>query len=813
MSEPPGNIWPVLRDIVAEPMFLLLVATSLVYSILGELHEALFMAAAIVMVSAISFFQDRRSRKALDTLKLYSRVKSRVIRNGRVVHIQSEDIVVGDFVVVEEGALIPADGILRQGNDFTVNESILTGEAFTVAKDVNDPQNNHVYQGTIVSSGLAVFETTEVGTHTKLGKIGKSLGEIREEKTPLQLQIETFVKRMAIAGVAVFLLIWTFNYVESRDLLGSLLKGLTIVMSILPEEIPVAFTTFMALGAWRLMQQGVIVKQIKTVETLGSATVICIDKTGTITENRMELQKIYSHARRETISAGEWNREDTQKIIEVAMWASEPIPFDPMEKALHDAYARYTESDQRIGAKMIYEYPLSGKPPIMTHVFKTASGRVVVAAKGAPETILRLSRLNNEEKSIARNHWASLAREGYRVLGVAEAPEHQGGFPPNQEQFGFQFFGFVAFFDPPKANIPSVVQDFYKAGLGLKIITGDNETTTSAIARQIRLKSPDVAINGEDLVKMDDASLHRAVATSNIFTRMFPEAKLRIVNALKDQDQVVAMTGDGVNDGPALKAAHIGIAMGKRGTEIAKQASALVLVDDDLSKMVDAIAMGRKIYGNLKKAIQYIISIHIPIILTVSVPLFLGWMYPDIFTPVHVIFLELIMGPTCSIVYENEPLEKKAMEQPPREMAFSFLSWHELRMSILQGLAITAGTLSSYQYAVADGMSEDMTRTMVFVTLIVANIFLTLANRSFYYSMLSAAFYHNTLMRAIILSTVALALMIVYTPLLNEFFHLEPLDFHELMLASLIGFLSVIWFEGYKYFKRLRSGVTSVQPR
>lgn len=804
-EKPAGRFWPAIKDILTEPMFLLLIATAIVYSLLGQTDEAIFMAIALLLVSGISFFQEHRSKKALDTLKTYTHPLATVLREGKLKPVPAEEIVVGDFVVVEEGNLIPADGIIRQSNDFTVNESILTGESFTVSKEGESSSDRLVYQGTLVSSGLALIEVVAIGTATRLGQIGTSIQKIREERTPLQRQIHTFVRRMAVIGVAVFLLIWVYSYVLSRDVLDSLLKGLTLAMSILPEEIPVAFTTFMALGAWRLMQQGVIVKQIKTVETLGSATVICLDKTGTITENKMALKLIYLHRLGQTVGPGEWDTPEGKRVIELAMWASEPAPFDPMEKALHEAYATTTPNDRRPGAAMIHEYPLGGKPPMMTHVFRTEDGEEIVAAKGAPEAILRVSTLSPEAQASVDSESQRLARDGYRVLGVARADVKGPVYPREQEEIKFDFLGLVAFYDPPKQNITDVISSLYQAGIKVKIITGDNKHTAIAIAKRIGLQKPETAADGSDINAMDDGTLQRTINQANIFARMFPDVKLRVINTLKAMGEIVAMTGDGVNDGPALKAAHIGIAMGKRGTELAKQASPMVLVEDDLAKMVDALAMGRKIYSNLKKAIQYIISIHIPIILTVSLPLFLGWIYPDIFTPVHVIFLELIMGPTCSIVYENEPIEKRSMQQPPRTLSTGFLSWRELRISIIQGLAITAGTLGSYQLAIHHGLNEESTRSMVFVSLIVANIFLTLTNRSFFYSLWHALSYKNTLMVVVVLITVVLLVLIVYTPQLNNFFKLQQLEVKLFVTASLIGIASVVWIEVYKAVRRIRA--------
>ena len=461
-----------IKSLAKEPMIILLLVASFIYFISGDTGDGIFLASAIVLIAIISLYQNSRSRNALEKLKNFTQPNCKVIRDGKVEEIKSEDLVVGDSLMIEEGTSITADGIIVHSNDFSVNESILTGESLSVYKD-HTKVDNLIYRGTTVASGLAIATITAIGNETKLGKIGKSLESIKEEKTPLELQINNFVKKMVIAGSVVFVIVWAINYFRSYNVLDSLLKALTLAMSILPEEIPVAFTSFMALGAWRLMKMGIVVKQMKTVETLGSATVICTDKTGTITENKMSLAKLFALASQKITNPNDALNDAEKLLIKLSMWASEPIPFDPMEVALHMAYIDLHVEDERPNFKLIHEYPLGGKPPMMTHIF-------------------------------------------------------------------------------------------------------------------------------------EDKNCNRIIA------RMFPEAKLKIINALKALQQIVAMTGDGVNDGPALKAAHIGIAMGKKGTEIAKQAASLILTEDDLSKMVDAVAMGRRIYGNLKKAIQYIISIHIP---------------------------------------------------------------------------------------------------------------------------------------------------------------------------------------------------------
>ncbi|GAB4162046.1 MAG: cation-translocating P-type ATPase [Winogradskyella sp.] len=796
----------VAKNIFKEPMVILLLVTSSIYFITGNTGDAIFLALAIVLVSAISFYQDSRSRNALDKLKAYTQPNCKVIRDGQVMEIKSHELVVGDSMMVEEGHTIPADGTVIHSNDFSVNESILTGESFSVYKN-KAQDNNKIYMGTMIASGLAIATVTHIGNNTKLGKIGKSLEGVSEDKTPLEMQINNFVKKMVVAGIVVFIVVWVINYFKSYNVLDSLLRALTLAMSILPEEIPVAFTTFMAMGAWRLMKIGVVVKQMKTVETLGSATIICTDKTGTITENKMSLVRLYSAKSQKISSLEEDLTKDEEELIRMAMWASEPIPFDPMEIALHDHYKKLFLKDERPFYKMYHEYPLGGKPPMMTHIFQDGSGHRIIAAKGAPEAILGVSDLNMETKNNIESTIRSLAANGYRILGVAQTIFNGDNFPEKQQNFQFEFMGLVAFYDPPKYNIKSVLEDFNTAGIKIKIITGDNAITTSAIAKQIGFNNYENSISGDDLMKLSDSEFQGKVSDYQIFTRMFPDAKLKIINALKANGEVVAMVGDGVNDGPALKTAHIGIAMGKKGTEIAKDAASLILVDDDLSKMVDAVAMGRKIYANLKKAIQYIISIHIPIILTVFLPLVLGWVYPNILSPVHIILLELIMGPTCSIVYENEPIEKNIMQRQPRPLTSVFFNWKELTTSVIQGLVITMGVLFAYQYAVSHGYDEAMTRTMVFIVLMSANVFLTFVNRSFYYSILTTLKYKNNLIPLVIGITVLITALLLYVPSLNQFFQFGELRPNLILVSISIGFFSVIWYEMIKWIKRNKPNI------
>ncbi|AZI32256.1 cation-translocating P-type ATPase [Kaistella carnis] len=791
----------LLFDILREPMLILLIIIAIIYLAVGNYGEALFMLAAIILVSGISFYQDNRSQKALEELEKLNEPLSRVIRNSKIVEIPTHEIAVGDLCITEEGKMINADGKIVHSNDFSVNESSLTGESFSVFKD-NTSEDRQVYNGTSTVSGLAVFEVEHIGKETKLGKIGESISAIKDEKSPLQKQIEQFLKYMAIIGVTVFLLVCAVNYYHTRNIVDSLLNGLTLAMSILPEEIPVAFTTFMALGAWKLMRDGIIIKKSNIVETLGSATVICTDKTGTITENSMHLKAVYDFRSDKVFNDQQFNDESVSELTQYAMWSSEPVPFDPMEKSLHQVYGETQKVDLRPEFEMFHEYPLDGKPPMMTHLFKNEKGERIIAAKGAPEAIINVCQLSKEDQSKIRKEIDEFGKQGYRLLGVAKSNFEGDDFPKKQQDIQFEFLGMVVFYDPPKKGIDEVFRKFKEAGIKIKVITGDNAQTAKSIALQSGIRGVSDPVNGDEISHLSEEELMKVVDQKVLFTRMFPEAKLRVINALKKNNEVVVMLGDGVNDGPALKAAHIGVAMGEKGTEIAKAAAAVILTNDDLGKLVTAIAAGRRIYTNIKKAVQYIISIHIPIILTVSLPLFLGWAFPQIFTPVHVIFLELVMGPTCSIVYENEPMEKNTMTQKPRPMSETFLTMRELIISIIQGLVITAGVLFIYQLTYRNGGDEDMTRSMVFTTLIFANILLSFANRSFYYTMFESFRNKNNLLIYITLGTLGMLMIMLYVGPVTQFFKLNSLNLNQLLTAGSAAVISVMWFEIYKLIKR-----------
>jgi len=782
----------LLLDIVKEPMFILLVIACTVYFIVGQYQEGFIMLAAILVVTGISIFQEYRSRNAVEALKKMSAPLAKLVRNGKTSMVPTADIVVNDLLVIEEGEIVSADGRIVSANDLSVNESMITGESLPVMKAAGPA--SFVYRGTLVTSGSAMVNVTAVGQKTMFGKIGISLREIGVERTPLQKQIRVFVRYMIWIGAGAFLLVFLYNFFESRNFMHALMHGLTLAMSVIPEEIPVAFSTFMALGAFRLLKHNVIVRQPVYVETLGSATVICADKTGTLTQNQMNIAALYDARSKEVIDP-----KDTAtlpaELIEYAMWSSETQPFDPMEKALHQLYERSAATDKRKDSKQVHEYPLGGTPPMMTHLFSLPGGEVLIAAKGAPEGILRQCNLSIAELKHIEEQSLTFAKKGYRVLGVGKGAWEGRKWPVAQEDFAFHFLGLIAFHDPPKENITQTLQAFDKAGIRVKMITGDYAETAMAIAGQVGLPHNHEVLTGKEVLQLGNESLRQKVMEVNVFARMFPEAKLKVIDALKENGEVVAMTGDGVNDGPALKAAHIGIAMGQRGSEVAKSAASLILVDDDLGHMVDAVALGRKIYDNLKKAIQYIVSIHIPIILIVVLPMLLSWNFPDIFSPVHVIFLELIMGPTCSIVFENEPMEAGTMSRPPRPLLSSFLSGKQLLFSMIQGLMITAACLGTGYYYMNAHADEATVRTTIFITLLFSNILLTLVNRSFRYSVITTLGYRNRLVPVITGTTLLCIAAFLYVPFARQLFNLKTLPIPILLTCLAAALAGTFWVE------------------
>jgi Ca2+-transporting ATPase len=780
------GFWIHLKEVVGEPMFILLLAACIIYLIIGQFREGLMTIVAIILVGGISIYQGVRSSKALAALKDLTEPKVKVIRDGIEIIISSIDLVPGDIAVMEEGEKVPADAIIIQQNDLSINESVITGESLPIDKQNGDT----LFQGSVIQSGMCYARVCAIGAQTELGKIGKSVESYLTPKTILQVAIARFVKRLALFGVLAFLIIWIINYIKSGDILTSLLFGLTLTMAAIPEEIPVAFSSFMALGAYRMSRLGIITRQPAVIENLGAVSVICLDKTGTITENKMKVSSLYDHSRKKVVEP------QACEVLEYAMLASESSPFDSMEKAILQCYDELVDGNI---PSLVCEYPLEEHPPMMTHVYGTP-GNYRVAAKGAPERIMEACKLSGDEYQSVRDITDQMASLGQRVIAVAAA-EHETGLPSTQFGFKWRFIGLLSLFDPPKKGVDEVFRQINEAGISIKLVTGDHGKTALNIAQQVGIQNSGHFLEGKDVIKMDLFQLGEAARKVTIFARMFPEAKLKLIEALKQNGEIVAMTGDGVNDGPALKASHIGIAMGHRGTQIARLAADLILTDDNLHKISEAIRQGRRIYTNLKKAILYIISIHIPIILTASLPLIFNWKYPNIFTPIHVIFLELIMGPTCSIFFENEPETAGIMSQPPRKRSIGIFAKDEMWQSITMGLVISIGTLTLY-YLFSGIHPIEQVRSIVFSNLLISNILLTFTTRSFTETINKTIQYKNNLAAYVILASVSLLTVIHVIPGVRSLFGMATIRFSDFVLCILVSMVSVGWFELYKKFFR-----------
>lgn len=792
--EKPRQLFQVFIDIAKEPMFLLLLLACIIYFLLGQLTEGFMMLAATCLVSAISLYQDVRSSKALEALKQFTEPLVTVVRDGMEKNIRTRELVPGDIIKLEEGNKIPADALIVQANDLTINEAVITGESVPVEKNeaASEPV---IYQGTTINSGLCYARVTATGNNTALGKLGKTVTTITAPKTLLQQQVNKFVRQLAVFGISAFLVIWIINFFKTGLWVESLLFALTLAMAAVPEEIPVALSSFMALGAWQMSKLGIISRQPQIIENLGSVNVLCLDKTGTITENQMTVRALYDFEKDRLLETGpQWTNA---RVLQYAMLASEQEPFDAMEKAILEACTQYIQHPNRGRLTQEYEYPLQGRPPMMTHIY-SKDDHYIAAAKGAPERIVRVCDLNDGQRQKIIRYATEQAQKGYRVIGVAGAVHKDNNFPENQDAFNWRFEGLLCLYDPPRPGIDQVIKQFYEAHIEVKLLTGDYAETAVNICRQTGIKGTVTYLTGDQVMMMKDDELKMAVQEINLFVRMFPEAKYQVINALKSNGHIVAMTGDGVNDAPALKASDVGIALGKKGTEMAKQAADLIITDDDLEKVVEAIRQGRKIFSNLKKAIRYIISIHIPIILTASVPLLLGWKFPNVFTPIHIIFLELIMGPTCSVFFEREPVEENIMVLPPRKRAVSLFEQDELLISIVQGLMITIGVLWLYHFAMSNGASLNHTRTLVFTTLLISNIFLTFTNRSFTQNFLKTIRYKNRLAPWVLLISVAFLFLLHFVPPVQSIFGLTSMSFSDVLLCTGIAFVAVSWFEIYK---------------
>lgn len=789
---------PTLRIVVhliTEPMFILLITACLMYFLLHEPAEAYTMLAAVVLISGISFIQEMRSHIAVQSLRQLNDPGTKVIREGKEKIIHTTELVPDDIIILEEGNRVPADAIILQANDLQIDESILSGESLPVEKNEYQP----LFHGSMITRGYCVARVTATGNHTRLNQMGKLMYETAETKSILQQQVSRFTQKMAAAGLIIFVLVFLINLLKSSDVINSILYSLVLAMSVIPEEIPVTFSSFMALGAYRMGKAGIIARNPQTLESLGMMTTICLDKTGTITENQMEVVALYLPLTQQILD--KTNLQQGKEILFYAFLASESNPFDQMEKAIYHACAQICSPDLIHDYQKVYEYPLSGKPPMMTHVYRI-NQQLVAAGKGAPERILAICHLSEKEKNQIRSSLLEMASKGWRVLGICKAThENEKSFPQNQDDFDWKFLGLLALSDPPRKNISQTISRFYQAGIDVKILTGDFTETTQYIARIIGIKNEKQIMTGNEVMQMNKNQLAERVRDISLFTRMDPEAKLAIIRALQSNGEIVAMTGDGVNDGPALKAADIGIAMGKKGADLSREAADLIITDDRLENILTAIAHGRRIYNNIKKAIRYIVSIHIPILLTVLIPLLFNWKIINIFSPIHVIFLELIMGPTSSIFFENEPADPDLMIRPPHTAPRQFLTAYELLISIAQGLFITAGALFVYYVEMKNGYPIEHIRTLVFLYLILSNLLLTFENRSFSLPLFKSLQIPNPLIAVIVVLHAALISLLSFSEATMQIFGVQHIHLPAALVVFAIAIICTGWIEIVKWSK------------
>jgi len=818
-------------DVVREPMFLFLLAGSAIYLALGDVREALVLLGSILVIMVITFYQEQKTEGALEALRDLSSPRALVIRGGEQQRIAGRDVVRGDIVVLAEGDRVPADGALLWVLNLSVDESLLTGESVPVRKVAVDRSMSNdgmdrpggddlpfVFSGTLVTQGQGIAEVRATGVRTELGKIGTALQRVTPEQTRLQRETGRLVRLFAAVAFSVCALVVVLYGLFRGDWLNGLLAGIALAMSLLPEEFPVVLTVFLALGAWRIAQHHVLTRRMPAIETLGAATVLCVDKTGTLTENRMSVRALFANGTSYQVQADAQQTlpEEFHELVELAVLASQQDPFDPMEQALRGLGERFLAGTEHLPENwtLLREYPLSPKLLAISHVWKPSQPEAayVIAAKGSPEAIADLCHLDERDTTAVFEQVSRMASEGLRVLGVACTQFLPASpLPLEQHDFPFEFTGLVGLADPVRPTVPAAIQECYQAGIRVVMITGDYPVTAQQIGRQIGLHPVDACITGPELDEMDDATLQERINTTSIFARMVPEQKLRLVSALKANGEVVAMTGDGVNDAPALKAAHIGVAMGKRGTDVARESAALVLLDDDFSSIVQAVRLGRRIYDNIRKALTYILAVHVPIAGIALLPLLFGW--PLVLLPLHIVFLELIIDPASSVVFEAEPENPRVMKRSPRDPREPLFGKQEVLMGVLQGVGVLATVLVVFMVAQAQHLHEPTSRAMAFTTLVIANLGLILANRSHSRLILTTLGRRNAALWWVVGGTLLLLGLVLSVPLVRDLFAFSLLSPLELLWCLAAGIASLLLFEFVKIVTRQYVKPGWVPPR
>jgi P-type Ca2+ transporter type 2C len=797
------SIVRLVFDVLREPMLLLLLAGGAIYFALGDLGEALLLLVFASFSVVITIVQEARTERVLESLRDLTSPRALVIRGGERVRIAGRDVVRGDMIVLSEGDRVAADATVVQCDDLLLDESLLTGESVPVRKLANpssDAGPPHiggddlpfVFSGTLVVRGSGIAQVTSTGIRTEIGKIGQSLRSLETETPRLQLQTRRLVTMFAIASAVVITLTVLLYGLYRGGWLEGVLAGIALGMSMLPEEFPVVLTVFLAMGAWRISQARVLTRRTSAIESLGAATVLCTDKTGTLTQNRMTVARLVLPDSRQCAPAGAGLIAPAfVPLAGTGVLACAPEPFDPMEKALHAI-----GPDASAGHRLVRSFGLRPDLLAMSNVWRGTGDECIVAAKGAPETIGTLCHMSADELAALRQRVDALAREGLRVLGVARATGNPDSLPESQRDFAFRFFGLIGFADPLRPGVKDAVAECRSAGIRVVMITGDYPATAAAIAKQAGLDSLTI-LTGAELKGMDDDALARAAQAQTAFARIAPDQKLRIVTALKQDGEIVAMTGDGVNDAPSLKAAHIGIAMGGRGTDVAREASSIVLLDDDFGSIVKAIRLGRRIYDNLRKAMSFILAVHVPIAGLALLPLLTG--LPLLFGPVHIAFLEMIIDPVCSLVFEAETEEHNVMQRPPRSPDEPLLPKALLVWSGLQGalaLILSGGVMLT---ANAWGMPENEVRALTFFSLVLVIVSLIFVNRSFTSSLVEAFTRPNRMLLFIVIFVAAVLATSLVWPAAANLFRFGPLHADDLAITVAAAIVSLVVLEISKY--------------
>lgn len=790
-SAKPRNFLQQLIGVVREPMLTLLVAAGLINFIVSELLDASVLMLTVFIIVGISLYQSSRTERALVALRDLSSPRALVVRDGIEERIPGKDVVRGDLVILSEGDRVPADGRLISASNLSVDESMLTGESLSVYKKADD----QVFSGTLIVTGYGSAIIENIGPKTELGKIGTALKDIEIERTHLQKEIDRLVRVIYIAALASAVAVVVIYGMTRNDWVEGSLAGIAASMALIPEEFPVVLTLFMAIGAWRMSQKRVIARRSAVIETLGSATVICVDKTGTITMNQMAVHEMKIDGDLLVLN-DEPIPDIYREIAQSALLASPVNPFDPMDKAFH-AIASYKENWE-----LVREYPITDKLMAMSNVWKTQDG-YVVASKGAPEAIASLCRLDDQQLEAIIKDVDDATKRGFRVLGVAKASfDNKSELPDSPNKFEFQYLGLVHLHDPVRPGVPEAVAECARAGVRTVMITGDYPGTALSVAKEVGLNYEAGVITGLELAKLSDLELAERIKSVSVFARMVPEQKLRLVRALKLDGEVVGMTGDGVNDAPALRAADIGIAMGGRGTDVAREAASLVITDDDFTSIAGGIRQGRGIFANLQKAVSYIIAVHVPLFGMALIPVFVT-KWPLVLLPAQIAFLELIIDPASSIVFESEQTDPDIMSRKPRDVNEKIFNRRSLGLSIAQGFGVLVVVLAVYLWALNSGKSDDLVRTMSFGTLMLGNIALVLVNRSQHLSVFQTfKTRKNKTIKWVLGGGIGMLVLLVNVPIMREAFNLAYLNITQWFLVFVAGFGSVLWFEIYKVAKQ-----------